>query len=139
MQLVAGDHNIVKQKRTRSSRLQKKRTNMNVSQLHQTSEEFCVKLDLLKENIDVASVRHNVEEKQPIQKQAMTLAAVGLTLEEKKCSQLDRKIGFVNKCQIEHHEVPSGVILYRRPFSCLLERDQLSKENTSDKTKAVNM
>ena len=59
---------------------------MNVSQLHQTSEEFCVKLDLLKENKDVASVRHNVEEKQPTQKQAMTLAAVGLTLEEKKCS-----------------------------------------------------
>ena len=36
MQLFAGDHDIVNKKRTRSSQLQKKRTNMNVSQLHQT-------------------------------------------------------------------------------------------------------
>ena len=36
MHLATGDHNIVKREEKRISRLQKKRTNMNVSQLHQT-------------------------------------------------------------------------------------------------------
>ena len=55
---------------------------MNVSQLHQTfkpSQEFSVKLDLLKENVDIASVRQRVEEKQPTQMQAIKLAAIILT------------------------------------------------------------
>ena len=43
-----------------------------------------MKLDLLKENIDVAYVRQHVEEKQPTQMQAMTIAAISLTLEEEK-------------------------------------------------------
>ena len=49
-----------------------------------TLEDFTVKLDLLKENIDVASVRQHVEEKQPTQMQAVKFAAKTLTLDEGK-------------------------------------------------------
>ena len=64
-----------------------------------TLEEFTVMLDLRKENIDVASVRQHVEEKQPIQMQAVKFAAKTLTLEEgKRCSQLEKVVGFVKEC-----------------------------------------
>ena len=105
-----------------------------------TLEDFTVKLDLLKENIDVASVRQHVEEKQPTQMQAVTFAAKTLTLDEgKKCSQMNKVVKFVKECQIELHEVPRGKAIYRRLFSCLLERNQPSEENTSDRKKAVKM
>ena len=70
----------------------------------------------------------------------MIVAAISLTLEEgKKCSQLDRKIGFMSKCQIKLHEVPRGEAIYRRPFGGLLKRDQPAEENASNETKAVKM
>ena len=52
---------------------------------------------------------------------------------------MDREIGFVNECQFELHEVPSGIAIYGRSFSGLLERAQPAKENTSNETKAVNV
>ena len=103
-----------------------------------TLEDFTVKLDLLKENIDVASVRQHVEEKQPTQMQAVKFAAKTLTLEEgKKCSQMNKVVKFVKECQIELHEVPRGKAIYRRHFSGLLERNQPSEENARNERKAV--
>ena len=117
MQLVAGDHNIVKQEENKEFLITEEKNeheSVAITSNLQTSEEFSVKLDLRKENVDVASVRQHVEQKQPTQMQAMTLAAISLTLEEgKKCSQLDREIGFMSKCQIKLHEVASGVAMYR--------------------------
>ena len=112
-----------------------------------TLEEFTVMLDLRKENIDVASVRQHVEEKQPIQMQAVKFAAMTLTLEEgKRCSQLEKVVGFVKEClryiafPLELHGGSRGVPVYQRHTSSdLLERNQPSKDNASDETKAVNM
>ena len=105
-----------------------------------TLEDFTVKLDLLKENIDVASVRQHVEEKQPTQMQAVKFAAKTFTLDEgKKCSQMNKVVKFVKECQIELHEVPRGKAIYQRLFSGLLECNQPSEENTSGRTKAVKM
>ena len=102
-----------------------------------TREDFTVKLDLLKENVDVASVRQHVEEKQPAQMQAVKFAAKTLTLEEgKRCSQLNKVVKFVKECQIELHEVPRGKAIYRRHFSGLLERNQPSEENARNERKA---
>ena len=70
--------------------------------------------------------------------QVVLIAAKTLTLEEvKKCSQLDRKIGFMSKWQIKLHEVPSGVAMYRRHSSDLLERNQPYKDKASDGAMAV--
>ena len=97
-------------------------------------------LDSVKQNMDVASVRQHVKEKQSTQKQAVKLAVNTLTLEEgKRCSQLDREIGFVNECQIEFHEVPRGKAIYRRPFGGLLEQDKPAEENASNETKSVKV
>ena len=97
-------------------------------------------LDLVKQNVDVASVRQHVKEKQSTQKQAIKLTVNTLTLEEgKRCSQLDREIGFVNECQIEFHEVPRGKAIYRRPFGGLLEQDEPAEENASNETKSVKV
>ena len=112
-----------------------------------TLEEFTVMLDLRKENIDVASVRQHVEEKQPIQMQAVKFAAKTLTLEEgKSCSQLEKVVGFVKEClryiafPLELHGGSRGVPVYQRHTSSdLLERNQPSKDNASDETKAVKM
>ena len=112
-----------------------------------TLEEFPVMLDLRKENIDVASVRQHVEEKQPIQMQAVKFAAKTLTLEEgKRCSQLEKVVGFVKEClryivfPLELHGGSRGVPVYQRHTSSdLLERNQPSKDNASDETKAVKM
>ena len=143
MQLVAGDHNIVKQEENKEFLIREEKNeheSVAITSNLQTSEEFSVKLDLRKENVDVASVRQHVEQKQPTQMQAMTLAAISLTLEEgKKCSQLDREIGFMSKCQNKLLEVPSGVAMYRRHSSDLLKRYQPSKDNASDEMKAVKM
>ena len=85
-----------------------------------TLEEFTVMLDLRKENIDVASVRQHVEEKQPIQMQAVKFAAKTLTLEEgKRCSQLEKVVGFVKEClryiafPLELHGGSRGVPVYQ--------------------------
>ena len=83
-----------------------------------------MKLDLLKENIDVASVRQHVEEKQPTLMQAVKFAAKTLTLEEgKKCSQMNKVVEFVKECQVEIHEYSRGKAIYRRHSSDLLERN----------------
>ena len=103
-------------------------------------EEFSVKLDLLKENIDVASVRQHVEEKQPTQMQAVKFAAKTLTLEEgKKCSQTNIVVEFVKECQVELHEYSRGKAMYRTHSSDLLERNQPYKDNASGGAKAVKM
>ena len=105
-----------------------------------TLEELNVKLDLLKENIDVASVRQHVEEKQPTQMQAVNFADKTFTLEEgKKCSQMNKVVEFVKECQVELHECSRGEAMYRRHSSDLLERNQPSKDSASDGTKAVKM
>ena len=53
------------------------------------------------------------KQKQPTQMQAMTLAAIILTLAEgKKCSQLDIKIEFVKECHVELHECSRGKAMY---------------------------
>ena len=143
MHLAVGDHVVVKQDKNMGFSFTEDKNGQGsfaIKSNIRTLEEFSVKLDLLKENIDVASVRQHVEEKQPTQMQAMNVTVNALTLEEgKKCSQLDREFGFVNKCQIELHEVPRGKAIYRRPFGRLLERDQPSEENASNETKAVNV
>ena len=105
-----------------------------------TLEEFSVKLDLLRENIDVASVRRQVEEKQPTQMQAVKFAAKTLTLEEeKKCSQMNKVVEFVKGCQVELNENSRGKAMYRRHSSDLLERNQPYNNNASDGAKAVEM
>ena len=105
-----------------------------------TLGDFTVKLDLVKQNMDVASVRQHVKEKQSTQKQAKKLTVNALTLEErKKCSQLDREIGFVNECRIELHEVPRGKAIYRRPLGSLLEQDKPAEENANNETNSVNV
>ena len=69
-----------------------------------TLEEFTVMLDLVKQNMDVASVRQHVKEKQSTQKQAIKLAVNTLTLEEgRKCSQMNIVVEFVKECQLELH------------------------------------
>ena len=69
--------------------------------------------------------------------QAMTLAAISLPLEEeRKCSQMNKVDEFVKECQVVYSQ---GKAMYRRHSSDLLERNQLSKDKTSDGTKAVKM
>ena len=143
MHLAVGDHVVVKQVKDMgfsSTEEKNGHESFAIKSNIRTLEEFGVKLDLLKQNIDVASVRQHVEEKQPTQMQAVKFAAKTLTLEEgKRCSQLDREIGFVNECQIELHEVPRGKAIYRRPFGGLLEQDKPAEENASNETKSVNV
>ena len=143
LQLVAGDHNIVKQEKNKEFSITEKKNEherVAITSNFQTSEKICVTLDLLKQSKGCASVQQLVKKKYATQLQAMNVAAISLTLEEgKNCSQLDREIGFMSKCQIKLHEVPSGVAMYRRHSSDLLERNQPYKDNTSDGAKAVKM
>ena len=70
----------------------------------------------------------------------MKFAVNTLTLEEgRKCSQLEKVAGFVKECQIELHDDSRGKPIYQRHSSDLLERNQPSKDNTSDRTKAVKL
>ena len=72
--------------------------------------------------------------------QAVKFAVNTLTLEEgRKCSQLEKVVGFVKECQIELHDDSRGKPIYQRHSSDLLERNQPSKDNASDGTKAVKM
>ena len=143
MHLAVSDHMIVEQDKSMGFSIVEEKNeheSFAINSNLRTLEDFTVKLDLLKENIDVASVRQHVEEKQPTQMQAVKFAAKTLTLDEgKKCSQMNKVVKFVKECQIELHEVPRGKAIYRRLFSGLLERNQPSEENTSDRTKAVKM
>ena len=143
MHLAVSDHMTVEQDKNMGfSTVEEKNEHESfaIKSNLRTLEEFTVMLDLRKENIDVASVRQHVDEKQPTQMQAVKFAAKTLTLEEEKmCPQLDREIGFVNECQIELHEVPRGKAIYRRPFGGLLEQAKPAEENASNETKAVKM
>ena len=144
MHLAVGDHVVVKQDANMGFSLTEEKNeheSFSIKSNLRTLEEFSVNLDLLKENIDVASVRQHVEENQPTQLQAMNVTVNILTLEGgRKCSHFDREIGFVKMCQIELHEDPRGKPIYQRHTSSdLLERNQPSKDNASDETKAVKM
>ena len=143
MHLAVGDHVVVKQDKNMGFSFTEENNgheSFAIKSNIRTLEEFIVKLDLLKEDMNVASVRQHVKEKQPTQMQAVKLAVNILTLDEgKKCSQMNKVVKFVKECQIELHEVPRGKAIYRRLFSGLLERNQPSEENTSDRTKAVKM
>ena len=99
-----------------------------------------MKLDLLKENIDVTPVRQHVEEKQPTQMRPVKFAAKTLTLEKgKNCSQMNKVVELVKECQVELQEYSRGKAMYRRLSSDLLERNQPSEENASDGTKSVSV
>ena len=91
-------------------------------------------------SIGVASVQQLVKKKYATQLQAMNVTVNTLTLEEvKRCSQLERDIEFVNKCQIELHENPRDKAIYRRPFGGLLKREQRAEVNANTERKAVNV
>ena len=143
MQLVAGDHNIVKQEKNKEFSITEEKNEhecVAITSNFQTSEKICVTLDLLKQSIGVASVQQLFKERYSTQLQAMNDTVNTLTLEEvKMCSQLERDIEFVNKCQIELHENPRGKAIYRRPFGGLLKRDQPAEENASNERKSVNV
>ena len=142
MQLVAGDHNIVKQEENKEFLITEEKNEherVALTSNFQTSEKICVTLDLLKQSIGVASAQQLVKGKYSTQLQATNVTVNTLTLEAgKKCSQLDREIGIVNKYHYELHEVPLGKAIYRRHFSGLLERDQPAEENASNRTTSVN-
>ena len=146
MHLVVGDHNIVKQEENKDFSITEEKSEherVAITPNLQTSEElhatFCTNY-LLKESVDVGSAKQHVKEKYSNQLQAVSVTVNTLPLEEgRKCSPLERQIGFVNECQPELYEVPSGIAIYRRPFRCFLERNEPAKENTSNETKAVNM
>ena len=105
-----------------------------------TLEEFTVMLDLVKQNMDVASVRQHEKEKQSTQKQGIKLAVNTLTLEEgRKFSQMNIVVEFVKECQLELHQDSRGKAIYRRHLSGLLECYQPSINNAKNGTKAVNM
>ena len=141
MHLAVGDHMVVKQDANVGFSITEEKNgheSFAIKSNLRTLEEFTVMLDLVKQNMDVASVRQHVKEKQSTQMQAMNVTVNTLTLEEgKRCSQLDREIGFVNECQIELHEVPRGKTIYRRPLGGLLEQDKPAEENASNETKFV--
>ena len=85
MHLAVGDHVVVKQDKNMGFSITEEKNgheSFAIKSNIQTLEEFSVKLDLLKENIDVTSVRQLFEEKQPTQMQAVKFAANTLTLEE---------------------------------------------------------
>ena len=52
---------------------------------------------------------------------------------------MNKVVKVVKECQVELHECSRGKTMYRRHSSDLLERNQPSKENTNDETKAVKM
>ena len=103
MQLVAGVHNIVNQEKNKEFSITEEKNEherVAITSNFQTVEKICVTLDLLKQSIGVASVQQLVKEKYSTQLQAMNITVYILTLEEvKRCSQLERDIEFVNKCQ----------------------------------------
>ena len=121
MHLAVGDHVVVKQDKNIGFSFTEEKDgheSFAIKSNIRTLEEFSVKLDLLRENIDVASVRQHVEEKQPTQMQAVKFAAKTLTREEGiKCSQMNKMVEFVKECQVELHEFSRGKAMYRRHSS----------------------
>ena len=143
MHLTVSDHMIVEQEENMGFSFTEEKNgheSFAIKSNIRTLEEFSVKLDLLKENIDVTSVRQHVKEKQSTQKQAIKLAVNTLTHEEgRKCSQMNIVVEFVKECQLELHQDSRGNARYRRHLSGLLECYQLSIDNAKNGTNAVNM
>ena len=131
MQLVASDHIIVQQKENKEFSITEEKNEherVAITSNIRVSEEFSVKLDLLKENVDVVPVRQHVEEKQLAQMQALKFAAKTLTLEEgKKVFSINKVVEFVKECHDELHDYSRGKAMYRRHSSDLLERNQRIK------------
>ena len=78
MHLAVGDHVVAKQDKNMGFSFTEEKIgheSFAIKSNIRTLEEFSVKFDLLKENLDVASVRQHVEEKQPTQMQAVKFAA----------------------------------------------------------------
>ena len=83
MHLAVGDHVVVKQDKNMGFSFTEENNgheSFAIKSNIRILEEFIVKLDLLKENMNVASVRQHVKEKQPTQMQAVKLAVNTLTL-----------------------------------------------------------
>ena len=143
MHLAVSDHMIVEQDKIMGFSIVEEKNeheSFAIESNLRTLEEFTVMLDLVKQNMDVASVRQHVKEKQSTQKQAIKLAVNTLTHEEgRKCSQMNKMIEFVKECQVELHEYSRGKAMYRRHSSDLSERNQPPKDNASDEIKAVKM
>ena len=143
MHLAVSDHMIVEQDKNKGFSIVEEKNeheSFAIKSNLQTLEDFTVMLDLVKQNMDVASVRQHVKEKQSTQKQAIKLAVNTLTLEEgRKCSQMNKMVEFVKECQVELHGYSRGKAMYRRHSSNLSERNQSYKANASDRAKAVKM
>ena len=108
MHLAVSDHMIVEQDENMDFSIAEEKNehrSFAIKSNLRTLEEFTVMLDLVKQNMDVASVRPHVKEKQSTQKQAIKLAVNTLTLEEgRKCSQMNIVVEFVKECQLELHQ-----------------------------------
>ena len=143
MHLAVGDHMIVEQDKNMGFSIVEEKNgheSFAIKSNIRTLEEFTVMLDLVKQNMDVASIRQHVEEKQSTKKQTIKLTVNTLTLEEgRNCSQMNIVVEFVKGCQLELHEYSRGKAIYRRHSSDLLERSQQYKGNAKNGTKAVNM
>ena len=138
MHLAVSDHMIVEQDKNMGFSIVEEKSeheSFAIKSNLRTLEDFTVMLDLVKQNMDVASVRQHVKEKQSTQKQAIKLPVNTLTHEEgRKCSQMDIKIEFVKECHVQLHEYSRGKAMYRRHSNDLLKRNQPSEKNTSDRT-----
>ena len=143
MHLAVSDHMIVEQDKNMGFPIVEEKNeheSFEIKSNLRTLEDFTVMLDLVKQNMDVASVRLHVKEKQSTQKQAIKLAVYTLTLEEgRKCSQMNEMVEIVKECQVLLHEYSRGKAMYRRHSCDLSERNQPYKDNASDGAKAVNM
>ena len=129
MHLAVSDHMIVEQDENMGFSIVEEKNehkNFAIDSNLRTLREITVMLDLVKQNMDVASGRQHVKEKQSTQQQAIKLAVITLTHEEgRKCSQMNKMIEFVKECQVELHEYSRGKAMY--------------KDNASDGAKAVKM
>ena len=94
MHLAVGDHVVVKHDTNMGFSFTEEKNGHErfvIESNIRTLEEFSVKLDLLKENIDFASVRQHVEEKQPTQMHAVKFAAKTLKLNREKLFSNEQK------------------------------------------------
>ena len=85
MHLAVSDHMIVEQDKNMGFSIVEEKNEHESFAIEsdlRTLEEVTVMLDLVKQHMDVASVRQHVKEKQSTQKQAIKLAINTLTLEE---------------------------------------------------------
>ena len=143
MHLAVSDHMIVEQDKNMGFSIVEEKNeheSFAIKSNLRTLEEFTVMLDLVKQNMDVASVRQHVKEKQSTQKQAIKLSVNTLTLEEgRKCSQMNIVVEFLKECQLELHQDSRGKAIYRRHLSGLLDCYQPSIDNAKNGTNAVNM